>query len=111
MESNMSATRKRPRKPHQSPPPPAYDTVRLLGGPLAGKVLRLQRSDRAQLYLRTDDGSLTTVYSGSTTSGELEHQRTYPTPTKRRRVVSLAQQRLSTCGPADVDSASPESKA
>ena len=89
----MTTRPKTRRKPHVSPAPPPYDTVRLLGGPLAGKVLRLQRSDRAQVYLRTDDGSLTTVYSGSTTSGELEHQRSYPTPSKRRRrLVSLAQE-------------------
>ena len=88
----MTARPKSRRRPHQSPAPPAFDMIVLRGGPLHGRRLNVRRSDSAQLYLRTDDGSLTTVYSGSTTSGELEHQRSYPTPAKRRRrVVSLAQ--------------------
>ena len=107
----MTTRPKSRRRPHQSPAPPAHDLVTLRGGPLHGRRVNIRRANPAQLHLRSDDNSLTAVYTGSTSSGELEHQRTYPTPTKRRRVVSLAQQRLSTCGPADVDSASPESKA
>ena len=68
---------------HQSPPPPIYDRVQLVGGPLSGQRLRVQRQVQALLFLTGTDGRLST-YTGSTASGKLHHQRTVNRQPRRR---------------------------
>jgi hypothetical protein len=70
-------------KAHQSPPPPLHDSIRLVKGPLHGQRLRVQRQAKALLYLLTGDGRQAT-YAGDTATGQLQHQKTFDRPSKRR---------------------------
>ena len=76
----MSTTR------HQHPTPPTFDLVRLVGGPLAGQVLRTIRTAQAMLFLRTSraPGAPIATYCGDTTTGALRFDRLIEGRPKRR---------------------------
>lgn len=70
---------------HVHPQPPPHDLVELRGGPLHGQRINVMRQSKALVFLRAgDDGLTSCTYAGDTTSGQLQHQRTFDRQLKRR---------------------------